>query len=61
MRFHAVWAGSVVCVGLPLAPPASGVPPAECGVNLATPQIAVTSVRYQWQGDHVAMLDPEPR
>jgi LppP/LprE lipoprotein len=22
---------------------------------------AVTSVRYQWQGDHIAMLDPAPR
>ena len=24
------------------------------------PPAAVTSVRYQWQGDHVAMLDPAP-
>lgn len=160
MRLSAVWAGSVVCAGLTLAPPASAVPSGECGVNLAAPQIAaaaqhlapypgtdwrwsadsrmvegnfnpcatlstalvtvegatgsspvtalmfhhgdylgtatskaygftslntarttddtvvldyktpgacnacppaaVTSVRYQWQGDHVAMLDPEP-
>ena len=31
--------------------------PGEC--NACAPA-AVTSVRYQWQGDHVEMLDPPP-
>ena len=31
--------------------------PGEC--NACAPA-AVTSVRYQWQGDHVEMLDPAP-
>ncbi len=31
--------------------------PGECN---ACPPAAVTSVRYQWQGDHVEMLDPPP-
>lgn len=43
MRLAAVWAGSVVCAAVTLAPPASGVPPAECGVNLAAPQIAAAA------------------
>ena len=30
------------------------------GVCNACAPAAVTSVRYQWQGDHVAMLDPAP-
>jgi hypothetical protein len=30
------------------------------GACNACPPAAVTSVRYQWQGDHVAMLDPAP-
>jgi hypothetical protein len=30
------------------------------GACNACPPAAVTSVRYQWQGDHVAMLDPPP-
>jgi hypothetical protein len=30
------------------------------GVCNACPPAAVTSVRYQWQGDHVVMLDPPP-
>ena len=31
--------------------------PGECD---ACAPAAVTSVRYQWQGDHVEMLDPPP-
>ena len=31
--------------------------PGECN---ACPPAAVNSVRYQWQGDHVEMLDPPP-
>ena len=31
--------------------------PGECN---ACPPAAVTSVRYQWQSDHVEMLDPPP-
>jgi hypothetical protein len=31
--------------------------PGECD---ACPPAAVNTVRYQWQGDHVAMLDPAP-
>ena len=30
------------------------------GACNACPPAAITSVRYQWQGDHVAMLDPAP-
>jgi hypothetical protein len=30
------------------------------GVCNACPPSAVTSVRFQWQGDHVVMLDPPP-
>ncbi|MEE6167031.1 MULTISPECIES: LppP/LprE family lipoprotein [unclassified Mycolicibacterium] len=30
------------------------------GACSACPAAAVTSVRYQWQGDHVVMLDPPP-
>ncbi|OBC02430.1 hypothetical protein A5784_16120 [Mycobacterium sp. 852013-50091_SCH5140682] len=30
------------------------------GACTACPAAAVTSVRYQWQGDHVVMLDPPP-
>ncbi|MFC7676438.1 LppP/LprE family lipoprotein [Mycolicibacterium sp. GCM10028919] len=30
------------------------------GACNACPPAGITSVRYQWQGDHVEMLDPAP-
>ncbi|MBX8686693.1 LppP/LprE family lipoprotein [Mycobacterium sp. 20091114027_K0903767] len=43
MRLRAMWVGLALCAGLTPAPPASAVPPAGCGVNLAAPQIAAAA------------------